>query len=89
MYEFIITDPLPVQEGDVVSVYETTDSPLELYNEKNANIFPPSIPIDDGNTSILQPDGDWPLLSIETGIMSDLWSVWQLKVYCVSYVSES
>ena len=66
VYELlIVNDSLPVEEGDIVSVYETVNSPLELYNEKNANIFPPSIHI--GNTSTPQSDGDWPLLSIETG----------------------
>ena len=78
VYElFIVNGSLPVEEGDIVSVYETMNSPLELYNKKNANLFPPSIHIDYGNTSILQSDGDWPLLSIETG-----------NEYCTSQASE-
>ena len=65
VYEFIVTGSVAVQEGDVVSVYETMSSSLELYNERDAGIYPLSTHIDEVNT--LPPDDDWPLLSIETG----------------------
>ena len=67
VYEFTVTGSVPVQEGDVVSVYETMSSSLELYNERDAGIYPLSIPIDEGNGNVLPQDDDWPLLSIETG----------------------
>ena len=67
VYEFIVTDSLPVREGDVVSVYETMRSSLELYNERDTGIYPLSIQIDEGNDNVLPQDDDWPLLSIETG----------------------
>ena len=67
VYEFIVTGSVPVQEGDVVSVYENMSSSLELYNERDAGIYRLSIPIDEGNGNTLPPDDDWPLLSIKTG----------------------
>ena len=65
VYEFTVTGSVAVQEGDVVSVNETMSSSLELYNERDAGIYPLSTHIDEVNT--LPPDDDWPLLSIETG----------------------
>ena len=67
VYEFTVTGSVAVLEGDVVSVYETMSSSLELYNERNAGIYPLSIPIDERNGNVLPQDDDWPLLSIETG----------------------
>jgi len=67
VYELIVNGSVPVQGGDAVSVYETMNSSLELYNERDAGIYPLSTHIDGGNGNILPPDDDWPLLSIETG----------------------
>ena len=67
VYEFTVTGSVAVQEGDVVSVYETMSSSLELYNERDAGIYPLSTHIDEGNGNFLLQDDDWPLLSIETG----------------------
>ena len=77
VYEFTVTGSVAVQEKDVVSVYETMSSSLELYNERDAGIYPLSIPIDEGNT--LPPDDDWPLLSIETGNEHALHVVWRCQ----------
>ena len=63
VYGFIVRGPVLVQERDIVSVYETLDSSLELYNERDAGIYPLSIPIDEGIGDVLPPDDDWPLLS--------------------------
>jgi len=59
VYEFIVTGSVAVQEKDAVSVYEAMTSSLELYNERDAGIYPLSIPIDGVN--ILPPDDDQPL----------------------------
>ena len=67
VYEFIVRDHVPVQERDIVSVYETMSSSLELYNERDAGIQPLSIPIDEDNGNVPPLDDDWPLLSIQTG----------------------
>ena len=67
VYEFTVTGSVAVQEGDIVSVYETVSSSLEMYNERDAGIYPLSIPTDEGSGNVLPQDDDWPLLSIETG----------------------
>ena len=65
VYELVVNGSVTVEEGDVVSVYETFTSSLKLYNERDADIYPLSIPIDEVST--LPPDDDWPLLSIKAG----------------------
>ena len=69
VYVFVVRDPIPVRERDIVSLNQTIamSSSLELYNERDAGIYPLSIPLGGETGIMLPPDDDWPLLSIETG----------------------
>ena len=73
VHEYILPSPLPISVNNVISLYEPTDTMLEVYSEENSDMFPPSVyvlgPEDDEEYS----DDDRPLLYIETGQLTGIY----------------
>ena len=66
VYELALSQPLPVQVNDVVSIFESLSSPLNLYN-MDGGMSMKSIYISLTGSFSVPGDDDQPLMSIETG----------------------
>ena len=70
VYERTLSEPIAVQEKDVVAVYEPLNSALKLYNEVNAGIYPSNVFFFDSIPPQPLPENDdHPLLTIKTSML--------------------
>ena len=66
VYDLALTRPRSVQVNDVVSIFESSTSPLNLYN-MDGGMSIKSIYFPTSSLSVPPGDDDQPLMSIETG----------------------
>ena len=69
VYEYTLPEPLLINSNDVISLYEPTDSQLEVYSEHESGMFPMSVYILGSGGEQVFSDSDRPLIHIETGII--------------------
>ena len=70
VYEYTLPNPLQISANNVISLYEPSDSMLEVYSEENSGMFPASVYVLSPGVGGVNPafsDDDRPLLYIETG----------------------
>ena len=70
VYEYTLPEPLPISANNVISLYEPSDSMLEVYSEENSGMFPANVYVLVPGEEEVNPahsDDDRPLLYIETG----------------------
>ena len=69
VYEYNLPSPLPINTDNVVSLYEPTDSRLEVYSETDSGMIPHSVYVlGEGGGDGVFSDDHRPLLTIDTGI---------------------
>ena len=66
VYDLALTRPLSVQVNDLVSIFESSTSPLNLYN-MDGGMSIKSVYFPTSSLSVPPGDDDQPLMSIETG----------------------
>ena len=84
VYELAPSYPLPVQVNDVVSIFESLSSPLNLYNMDRGMSMKSIYIHRTGSFSLPPGDDDQPLMSIETGntLLIEISSYYSVVLYC-------
>ena len=89
VYELALSQPLPVQVNDVVSIFESRNPPLNLYNMDGGMSMKSTYIPQRVDQDVPPCDDDQPLMSIETGntLLIEISSYYSVVLYCVKLCS--